>query len=192
MILPMHIKQFILFSLISIALFFAEACKKDGDDPSDPNVPQNEPETITSVRLTFSGEDASVATYNWRDADGPGGGSPSVDSILLTIGVEYSVSVTFWDESKDPPQDLTEEVREEADEHILCFETDLPPDAMQIVRTDSDGKYEIGLSSEWSASVAQKGQVTVSLKHQPENSKDGTCGPGDTDVEVQFPIACRP
>ena len=68
---------------------------------------------------------------------------------------------------------------------MFCF--DVVDAHVNINRTDTDGTFEIGLQSEWVTTTASTGTVTVSLKHQP-GIKDGTCDPGDTDVEIQFPI----
>jgi hypothetical protein len=40
--------------------------------------------------------------------------------------------------------------------------------------------------------AAGSGSVTVILKHQPDGLKDGTCAPGETDVELEFQVAVQP
>jgi hypothetical protein len=54
-----------------------------------------------------------------------------------------------------------------------------------IVRTDSDGTYEIGLKTKWKSFGISNGTVTVTLKHQP-GIKNGTCTTGETDAEIAF------
>ena len=84
-----------------------------------------------------------------------------------------------------PADTISNEVLAEGDEHLFCFD---PIDAnISITRTDSDGTFEIGLTSDWITGNYSNGLVTITLKHQP-GVKDGTCSPGDTDVEIQFPI----
>lgn len=164
------------------------ACKRDDGEPDDPH-DHNEEELITSVELhiTESGS-GNHFMATWSDLDGAGGESPKIDSIFLDTNSIYSVSIEFLDESDGHAHDLTDEIEEEADEHIICFEsatTDL-----SVNRTDSDGIYEIGLESEWTTKDASSSSIRISLKHQPE-VKDGTCTPGETDVEVTFPLVIK-
>ncbi len=59
---------------------------------------------------------------------------------------------------------------------------------MNFQRFDTDGNSGVGLVSTWShTGVADNGNVTIPLTHQP-GVKDGTCEPGETDVEVTFVI----
>jgi hypothetical protein len=88
-----------------------------------------------------------------------------------------------YDESKNPIKDLTPEILNEAGDHLFCFEV-LGAD-VTVVRTDSDGTYQVGLASLWTTGVASSGTVKVTLKHQV-GVKDGTCSPGETDIEVTF------
>ena len=108
---------------------------------------------------------------------------------LPGVDEEYgrdSFFVQFVDASGTEEHDLTSEIEEEAQEHIVCF--DATTSNLNIVRTDTDGDYEVGLASEWSTSDAvSDASVTISLKHQPD-VKDGTCDPGASDVEVSFPL----
>ena len=54
-----------------------------------------------------------------------------------------------------------------------------------IQRTDSDGNFEVGLQSLWETGTTGNGTVMIRLKHQP-GVKDGTCAPGETDIELDF------
>ena len=74
-------------------------------------------------------------------------------------------------------------MEEEASEHLFCY--DATNTNVSIVRTDSDGTFEVGIESRWFTGNVANGETTISLKHQP-GVKDGTCAPGDTDVEVTF------
>jgi hypothetical protein len=85
-----------------------------------------------------------------------------------------------------PADSISNEVLEEGNEHLFCF--DIMDANLNITRADSDGVYEIGLESIWVVGANSNGHVTVTLKHQPDGIKDGTCAPGDTDIEIEFPI----
>ena len=176
----------------SLYLFLAAAlmvgCKKDDDSPkpSSSNPPVNEEELITTVKITFvdtAGVEPPVTVF-FRDPDGDGGNAPTqFDTIRLAANTVYNASLEVFDESKNPVENITTEIQEEADEHIFCF-TPINVN-LSIVRTDSDGTYEIGLASQWTTGTTSTGTTQVVLKHQP-GVKDGTCTPGDTDVELNF------
>jgi hypothetical protein len=178
------------------ALFIAGslfACTNDDDDSVTPEtqVTPNEEELITTVKLSIKDTaNLSVNSFSFRDLDGPGGNSPSIDTIKLSAGMVYDVEIQFQDES-DPAnaEDITTEIRAEDDEHLICFES-MNVSGLSMVRTDSDGTYEVGLTSQWSFgnnATASGGMITITLRHQP-GSKDGSCSPGDIDVEVNFPL----
>lgn len=162
------------------------SCKKDDDLVDSPQPTINEEEVITTMTLTFV-DDAGVqptVTATFRDPDGDGGlGADIFDTIRLQNNTTYNVSITLLNETVTPAEDLTVEVQEEDDEHFLCFS---PSGAdLSIIRTDTDGVYEVGLESQWTVGAVSTGTTLISLKHQP-GVKDGTCAPGETDIEVDF------
>ncbi|MBL4709812.1 MAG: hypothetical protein JKY48_15370 [Flavobacteriales bacterium] len=169
----------------------------DDDDSSvgaRTQITPNEEELITTANLIF--KDAAgmvVDTFSFSDLDGDGGNVPIIDTVKLNSNTNYTVSLTFLDES-DPNdvEDITAEILAEDDEHLICFEP-MNFTGLNISRTDSDGTYEVGLESSWtvgSPSISSNKIVRVTLKHQPD-VKDGTCVVGDTDVEIDFPIVLR-
>jgi hypothetical protein len=182
--------KFLMMAALSVALL--GACKKDKNDPKDPNDPNPE-ELITTVILHFT-DTAGVApsaTFTFSDPDGPGGNPPVLfEDIVLKANTVYRVDIELLDESKNPVDDITEEVLAEADEHLFCFEVNGA--SITIVRTDTDGTYELGLESLWTVGAAGSGSVTVILKHQPDGMKDGSCAPGETDVELEFQVTVQP
>lgn len=174
------------FSIVSI--FGLTACDKDDDHADDPHH-DHEEELITTVKLTFTDSVTSAqSVFQFQDIDGPGGNDPDVfDTIQLSANSTYLVEVKFLNESESPSEDITEEVLEEDDEHIVCYST---ASDVTVERTDTDGNYEVGLSSKWKTNAAEESTLTLTLKHQPD-VKDGTCLPGETDVEVTFPLAVK-
>ncbi|XOV67986.1 MAG: type 1 periplasmic binding fold superfamily protein [Fluviicola sp.] len=162
------------------------SCKKDEDLVETPQPTFNEPEVITTMTLTFV-DDAGVqptVTATFRDPDGDGGlGADIFDTIRLQNNTVYNCSITLLNETLTPAEDMTSEVLEEDDEHLFCF---TPSGAdVSVVRTDSDGTYEVGIQSQWTVGAVGNGTTLISLKHQP-GIKDGTCAPGETDIEVNF------
>lgn len=165
------------------------SCKKDDDDPKTPPVATNDEEVITTCILQFtdpSGVQPAVSA-TFRDPDGDGGNLPTqFDTIRLHPSTSYEASIILLNETVTPADSISNEVLEEGDEHLFCF--DVQDANVTITRTDSDGTFEIGLESLWVTGAAGNGHVTVTLKHQPDGIKNGTCDPGDTDIEIAFPI----
>ncbi len=161
------------------------SCKKDDDVIDTPDHDHDE-EVITTLTLTFTdaaGVEPSVSA-TFRDPDGDGGLDPDIhDTIRLADSTTYNVAVTLLNESETPAEDMTPEIEEEADEHLFCYT--VSGANVGITRTDSDGIYEIGLESDWVTGAPSNGSVQVVLKHQPD-SKNGSCDPGETDIEVTF------
>ncbi|MEQ8910115.1 MAG: hypothetical protein RIC95_13040 [Vicingaceae bacterium] len=168
------------------------ACKDDDDDSVNNDnggttITPNEEELITTVAVIYSDTmGMAMDTFYFRDPDGDGGNSPEIDTLHLPANAVFDINLQFLDES-DPNdvEDITAEIQMEDDEHFVCFE-DQAGLAISIELRDSDGTYPVGLSSRWTSMGATQGQLKLSLKHQP-GVKDGTCAPGDTDVEVDFP-----
>jgi len=184
-----RVKQLSIIAFLAIAA----SCKKDDDQPNIPQPIINEPESITSVELHFTAQDGSSTFHeDWDDPDGLGGDEPTIESIVLDSGMTYDVEVSFLDRSSGTSEDLTSEIEEEAAEHIVCYSLDASTEnVLEIVSTDSDGTYGVGLNSEWQTKDIGSGNLSLTLKHQPDGIKDGTCDPGETDVEVIFPISIQ-
>jgi hypothetical protein len=168
-------------------------CKKDKDTPDLPPPVANDPEVLTTLTLTFTdsaGVEPLIST-TFRDPDGDGGNGPDIfEDINLSPSTTYLMEITLLNETVTPAEDLSVEVRSEDDEHIFCFTPDGTAD-VGIARTDSDGTFEVGLSSKWTTGSASTGNVRVVLKHQPDGLKDGTCTPGETDIDVNFAITIQ-
>jgi hypothetical protein len=179
------LKTSVLLLLLTTVL---TGCKNDGDLPEVPQPTVNEPEVITTLTLNFTdanGVQPDVSA-TFRDPDGDGGQGPDIfDNIDLVANTTYNCTITLLDESGSEVEDMTVEIREEDDEHLFCFTPASGAD-VTVTRTDTDGTFEVGLSSQWATGAASTGTVNVVLKHQPDGLKDGTCAPGETDVEVLF------
>ncbi|MEL6672881.1 MAG: hypothetical protein AAFR61_11840 [Bacteroidota bacterium] len=165
-------KKAIIYRLALVAMvlpfFLTTACT--------PEEPDGGEEEITTVTLTFT----NGPTVTWKE----GGATPT---ITLDANTTYAVAATFLNE-EDPNdvEDVTEEIRAEDDEHIVCYEVTGGAN-LTITRTDSDGTYEVGLATSWVTTDASSGTMLLKLRHQP-GVKDGTCTPGDSDVEVDFNV----
>jgi hypothetical protein len=183
------LQKWLLFTCSGLMLL--QACKKDDDLVPVPPPVANESEVITTLQITFKdslGVKPDV-TAIFRDPDGDGGNAPvQFDSIRLEAGTPYLATISLLDETKSPAEDIGAEVIEEANDHFFCF---TPSAANVSVRsTDLYGSYTLGMKSTWTTGAASRGAVLVKLKHQP-GVKNGSCDPGETDIEVNFGIVIR-
>jgi len=180
-------KKINLVILLMLVMAVSIQCKKD-DPIVDPPI-QDEGELITTMNLVFT-DSAGVLTtqtFSFQDPDGPGGNAPTVfDTIVLSANKTYNVAISLLNESVAPTEDITVEILNDADEHFFCFEPSVAGNCI-VTRTDSDGQYEIGLASKWNVLSISQGFMLIKLKHQP-GVKNGTCSPGETDIEINFPV----
>lgn len=174
-----------LFKLIGILLFplVIFSCEKDQDQVMD-----NEEELITDVVLTFTDDQGTNQSFTFSDPDGPGGNAPSQDEIRLSAVYSYEMSVQFLDAS-DPMdvEDITEEVMEEAAEHLVCY--NFTGNINSVIITDSDeNSLPLGLEAVLITEQPGNGTLTISLKHLPDKTNATPCNTGETDVEVTFQV----
>jgi len=180
-------KQILLFTLFaSIALGFI-GCEK-----------HNEGEQINTIEFTVTDSIGRAKIYTWKDLDGAGGNNPTVDSIWLDSG-KYIASIKFLNIQNGVSTDITEEIKSEGHEHLICYVvnsfTMMPQSGLTIEPTDTDKNgVVLGLQSTWNSSKTDIGSIQISLKHQPASeigTKTGDCGLGETDVQVSFPYRIR-
>lgn len=182
-------KNHLLIMLITAGMFAGiSSCKED-----EPEKPTNEEELITTLNLRFfnAADSTPAGVFVFKDADGEGGLNPQVwDTIRLQKGISYFAEIELLNESNPADvEDITAEVKEEATEHLFCYLKNL--NGLDIQIKDTDGNLPLGLKTSWMASSSGNGQVTISLKHQPDGLKNGDCAPGDTDIEVVFQLEVK-
>lgn len=181
------LKPLMLATVASFTITFT-GCKDD-EVIAPPN--ENEEELITTVELTFENSSNSndVRIFKFADPDGDGGNAPTLfDTIKLEANSTYNLGIRFLDESKSPVEDITEEVREEADEHLVCYTS---TGNITTTITDQDGNNQaLGLRATVATQATQQTDFMIRLKHQP-GVKNGSCDVGETDVEVDFTLVIQ-
>ncbi len=165
------------------------ACKKDDDKVNNPPPIVNEQEIITTMTLNFvdSSNSSNIHTATFRDPDGDGGASYDIfDSIKLEANKTWYTTLILLNETANPVDTISYDVLDEADEHLICFTPSGTSASVAI--TDLDGNnLPLGLQSTWKTGPAGTGTMQVILRHQP-GTKDGTCTPGESDIDVTFPV----
>lgn len=159
-----------------------------------------EGELITTVQLTLNLPGDSGKIYTWQDLDGPGGNSPILpDTLVLSQvtpgGNPYGGNLEFFNKQGGKNENITLQIEKEKNNHLVCYEisslTMQPQSGLSILPTDKDDQsLPVGLKTEWTTKMADKGNIWIRLKHQP-SIKNGSCNVGETDVEVAFPYVIR-
>ena len=169
------------FTFLLVALFLV-SCSKD----STPEVIE-EQELITTVTLEITAANQPTQSIRWKVDE------TNNNTVSLKANTDYEVSIGFLDES-DPGdvEDITEEVREEADEHQVFYEFSNVSVSYSISDTDTlDGDGNpVFIKSIWNASTTGSGIIRAYLIHEPttKNSSTRAGFGGETDVEIDIPI----
>ena len=176
---------------LGISVLFTQCDKAKDVEPDDEN------ELITTVQLKFTPSGSTATqTFTFRDTDGDKGNPPSVfEKITLKPNTTYTLTVDLKDESKSPAEDITKEVKEEADEHLFVF-TPSPASLLTYTYGDKDARnFSIGLTGTARTGAAGTGKLKVQLRHQPPMNgkavKNGTPGPGSDDVNLDFNLEVK-
>ena len=183
-------KNLKLIALLAIPVLFSTSCSND-------DVPVNEEEVITTVRVALVGGGQTIVLES-RDLDGDGPNAPVLTPIgggVLVAGTTYTGSTTFLNELDDPAEDITVEVEEEGADHQVFYQ--LPSSIGTVTYTDTDANGRpIGLNFTLVAGTSgSTGTLTVTLRHLPNKTASGvssgdiTNAGGNTDAAVSFSVA---
>lgn len=191
----------------------ATACESHGDDHD-----HDETEIISRVELTFTPMGGGTPlVFAFNDPDGDGGASGVSEQIDLAAGVTYTLAVRFENTLAEPPEDLTEEIRAEAEEHLVFVVGDVAGPASTAAAAlvthayaDRESDYganavgadlPVGLVNTITTTSPGAGRLRLILRHlpalndAPQKSGDlpaelaaGRDLPGDVDVDVSFDL----
>lgn len=183
----MKLNKFLPFAaLIAFSLAFT-SCGKD-----DPEI-ENEEELITTVIYTLTPVSGSTTVLSFVDLDGDGDMEPTVTGGTLAANTVYSGSLELLNQAESPTESITEEIREEDDEHQFFFESSFSD--LTVAYGDQDGDANpVGLSSSLTTGASGSGTLTITLRHEPMKDAAGvadgdiTNAGGETDIQVTFPI----
>lgn len=169
----------------------------------DDDAPTVENELINQVTLTFAPTSGGIPLeFVFNDPDGEGVEVATQDDIRLKSGSSYTLAISF--ENTLEGEDITEEIREEDEEHMIFFGWtqglfSVPGGngnigegnrSDPIVYADFDENLNpLGVLTTWVAGDAGTGTFTVLLKHQPDlKSAESDSTDGTTDAEVVWNI----
>ncbi len=184
-------KKFFRNICIASALISGFTSCEDDVDP----VVENQEEVITDVTITLTAEGFDTVTLTASDTDG----DQEIDEITggsLVANTLYTGSIELLNSTEDPAEDITEEIKEEMEDHQFFYNSDdtLNLDLGSYLDEDADGN-PVGLEFTLQTGNAGSGDLTVILLHEPnkegENVAEGdpTNAEGEEDVNVVFPIS---
>jgi hypothetical protein len=169
------------------------ACKKDEKTVSPP-LPGNE--FLTTVRLVATNaadaNDVQTATITDTTIITHPADTINQPTLHLKANSSYNVSVLFLDETKTPAGNVTDDIYDRRNYHLICF--DISGGAtLTVARADLDTNnppLPIGLQDKFTTAAAGTGTLNLQLRHQP-NAKNGSCDPGSSDADVDFNIVIK-
>ncbi|CAL2093790.1 type 1 periplasmic binding fold superfamily protein [Tenacibaculum sp. 190524A02b] len=189
-------KQIKLLSFLFIAALSFTSCSDD-DNPVPP-APTHEEEVITTMRIVLTKDGTTeTVTIESKDADGDGPNPPVITDGTLSANTKYNAVITLWNELEDPADDITKEIKEEADEHQFFYSAQKLSSTFAYAGENDSKGNPVGLEFTVNTGTAGVGTYTVILRHEPNKTaagvKDGdiTNADGETDIEVVFPITIQ-
>ncbi|NAS12184.1 type 1 periplasmic binding fold superfamily protein [Poritiphilus flavus] len=177
-------------SILALTGSLFVACSDDDDAPA----PVNEEEVITTMTVTLSPQGGGTdITLQTRDLDGDGPDAPVVTvSGDLAANTTYDGSIVLLNETETPPENVTEEVEAEDDEHQFIFVTTGNIASVEYDDEDGDGN-PVGLSFDLTTGDAGAATLSVTLRHEPTKPNDGTLAGagGETDITETFDLTIQ-
>lgn len=202
----MNTKKKITPVLCAFALGFGlVACGDDEPAPVDCEATPEDPaclgeeEVISRVTLTFTPAMGSPITAVFNDPDGEGGMAPTIDPITLMNGETYTLELMFENALETPAEDITEEIREEAEEHQVFFLGSAVGAQVMVAYADVESDYAmnsgedlpVGIRATVTTAATGSGVFNVILAHQPgvkTATSDQDSGSQDVNIDFQLTV----
>ncbi|WP_082422416.1 hypothetical protein [Aquimarina longa] len=197
----MNTRKFLSILTITGSILFM-SCSNDDDNPK----PVNEEELITkmSVSLVGGGQTINLVVVDKDGEEGPSKPEVTV-SGKLKVNTQYSGSIELLNESKNPVDVISDEVKKEADEHqffyvlasglnITAAYADKESDYKKEDGTAFTSANPVGLKFLLTTTNAGTGTFRITLRHKPKKDAEGvvkgdiTNAGGDTDIDQTFNI----
>lgn len=182
--------RFLFVGLVAVAA----AC---GDD-DDTEMEGEEEELITTVNVTFASATEMLMGTADLDEDGT---ATITDPGPLDANTDYAISIDILNESETPVEDVTEEIREEAEEHQIFY---VPSGDLSVMVTDVESDYEngnqvgddlpVGLAATLTTSTAESATLRITLRHLPpindmvQKTANTMITDGESDFDISFDI----
>lgn len=175
-----------LLAILFIAGVTFTSCSDDDHNHDD----DHENEVITTLTYTLTNGN-NVVTLKFQDLDGEGGNDGTYTvSGPLAANTTYTGVIKLENETENPAEDITLEVKEKDDEHEFFYTSSVA--GLTVSKTDTDGNGNpLGVETSLTTGDSGTGTLTIILKHGPTKPNDGTASSagGSTDIQVEFNIS---
>lgn len=180
----------VLFTLSLLLTVAWSSCSKDEKNVQAP-APDNEVITTVQLKAVNTTDPTDTPSAKWVKLNPADTSAPDLTHAYMHLrpNASYTVQVYFLDETKSPADNITTEIKDRGNYHLVCFS---PASGLNlsVTATDHDTNtpsYPIGLSNVFNTTGTSSGNLEVTLHHQP-NLKNGDCAPGSIDADVNFAI----
>jgi hypothetical protein len=181
--------KFLVKAIFATLLFVA--CSNDDDNTPEP---VNEEEVITTLTVTLAPTDGGTPiTLQTRDLDGDGPNAPVINvSGDFVTGVTYDGSIVLLNETVNPPEDITEEVEEEDEDHQFFYTIGSGLDVTTAYDSFDDDGNPLGTKFTLTTGAASSGALTFTLRHEPTKPNTGLDDAGgETDIIATFNVTVQ-
>ncbi|XLS27530.1 type 1 periplasmic binding fold superfamily protein [Flavobacteriaceae bacterium M23B6Z8] len=179
-----------IFLLGLVSLFFI-SCSSDDPDPV------NEEEVITTMTVVLSATGQADVTLKSTDLDGDGPNPPVVEVMgALATNTTYNGTITLLNETETPAEDITEEVKEEDEEHQFFYQVSGSLASTAYNDQDSNGN-PVGIDFTLTTGETGPGTILITLRHEPNKTAAGvangdiTNAGGETDIAQTFSVSVQ-
>lgn len=183
-----------------LAILFISSIIVTSCSDNDPDHIHDE-EIVTTMKVVLTpetgGDDVILKWENIEDHEEEGHeeehGEPEITGGALMANTTYSAVITLLNENESPADNITLEVKEEAEEHQFFYTAS--GIASTFTYSDADANDNpLGVEFTVTTGAIGNGSYTIILKHEPNkfganvNTGDMTNAGGETDIEATFPI----
>jgi len=197
----MNTRKFL--TMFSVATLVFTSCSDDDDSP----VPVSEEEVITTMEVTLN-DGTDTVTLRFYDEDGADGPTAPTSTVSgpLKVNSTYTGTISLLNESESEPENVNEEIEEEAEEHqffyvtedlgITTSYTDRECDYDEETDCDTGGTNPVGITFSLTTTDATgDAKLRVVLRHEPNKEATGvsdgdiTNAGGEPDIDWTFDIS---
>ncbi len=185
-----NLKISILF--LAFGALIASCTKESPGNVSHPLSNEFLTTTILNLQNTSIPGDKPTIKY-YLNPNNPGAAPVlTPDTMVLMKNSVYKCNIVILDETKTPVDTVSDVIKQRENIHLFVFYSSTGLMLKDSI-TDHDTNIPplpFGLQSQITTSSASKGTLEVVLRHQP-NVKNGSPGPGSTDLDATFPISVK-
>lgn len=182
----------LIFIAFAIVLSSLTSCNDD-----DIQIP-NEEELITTLTYILTPEGTgNPVIFSFRDLDGDGGEDPVISEGILAANTIYTGTVVLLNELETPNVNIAAEVEEEGDEHQFFYGISGAAELTILYDDEDVNGSPVGLSTTVETGNTSTGQLTITLRHEPDKSAPGVSegnianAGGETDISVTFNVSIQ-